>query len=78
MREKLFILWGDLAEKKDTFLRSHPHIKPDGDFSALQYNIVADNLPFEAAIAETGVEVKLNDNEKTWVMVHRLMHTKIV
>ena len=54
-REKLFLLWGDLEEKKRHFLQMHREVKADKRFSAIQHGIRPDNRPFEALILEMGV-----------------------
>lgn len=54
LRETLFLLWGELAERKDAYLAAHPDIVPDADFSARAHGVVADGLPFDACVQETG------------------------
>lgn len=63
LRERLFLLWGELAERKDAFLKDNPEVKPDERFSTWTYNITAETVPFEALIAETGGVVQPNSEE---------------
>jgi protection-of-telomeres protein 1 len=56
LQEKLFILWGDLAEMKDKYLASHPEITPDRQFSYISHLLLINNRPFTAGIREYGVE----------------------
>lgn len=57
------MLWGELAERKDAFLKDNPEVKPDERFSTWTYNITAETVPFEALIAETGGVVQPNSEE---------------
>ena len=54
LKEKLFLLWGELAEKKEKFSQAHPHIKADDQFSAITHNITTDSLPCVIGIKEVG------------------------
>lgn len=74
----MFILWGDLHEKKEKFFAAHPHIRPDVEFQATKYNIVADNLPFEAGVMEYGKKtVRPDSASEEYIFVHRLFATEI-
>lgn len=77
LREKLFILWGNLQEEKEKFFASHPQIKVDEDFQAQKYNITANNLPFEAGIMEYGKKFKQPSSREEYIFVHRLFGTEI-
>jgi len=73
----MFILWGDLHEKKENFLAAHPHIPPDAEFQTTRYNIVADNVPFEAGVLEYGVKVIQPGDKQEYIFMHRLFGTEI-
>jgi len=73
----MFILWGDLHEKKEKFFAAHPQIAPDAEFQAKKYNIVADNLPFEARVMEYGSKVLQPGGEQEYIFMHRLFDTEI-
>jgi len=73
----MFILWGDLHEKKEKFLAAHPQIAPDADFQAKKYNIVADNLPFEAGLMEYGLKLMQTGGKQEYIFMHRLFGTEI-
>ena len=77
LQEKLFILWGDLHEKKDKFFAAHPHIMPDTDFQVAKYNIVANNLPFEAGVMEYGRKVVQPSGQSEYIFIHRIFGTEI-
>ena len=55
LHDRLFILWGDLEERKVAFFQSHPTVQPDEQFSALAHGIKASNLPFDACVEEVGL-----------------------
>lgn len=80
LEQRLFFLWGELAEQKDKFLRSHPQISADEDLSLEKFNISTQNRPFECCIAEYGVEVPRseNDDTKDWMRVYKLFGTTIM
>ena len=77
LKTNLSRLWGELASKKDSFLHAHPHIKPDEDFSALKYNITTDNIPFDACIAEYGVNTSDREGKQEWIRIFKLFGTRI-
>ena len=76
LKEKLFLLWGELAEKKEKFFQAHPHIKADQAFSAITHNITSDPLPCVIGIKELGDErlAKTHDSAAYYM----INETKIV
>lgn len=84
LEQRLFYLWGDLAEQKDKFLGSHPQIDADESFSLGTYNITAGNRPFDCCIAEYGVQVPLDADDDSsqeadwpWMRLYKLFGTMI-
>jgi len=76
LKEKLFLLWGELAEKKEKFFQAHPHIKADQKFSAITHNITTDSLPCFMGIKELGDERLAKTHESA--AYHMINETKIV
>jgi len=76
LKEKLFLLWGELAEKKEKFFQAHPHIKADHAFSAITHNITTDSLPCVIGVKEVGEErLKKNFDSSAYQMINE---TKIL
>ncbi|KAF2678500.1 hypothetical protein K458DRAFT_316677 [Lentithecium fluviatile CBS 122367] len=75
LEEKLFILWGNLRERKIALLKEGIHLPlPTGD-SRLQLQ----NKPFDCCIEEFGEPVGKNlGNPKSWVRRHTLFNTTIM
>lgn len=65
LRDAMFLLWGDLEERKSAFLAAHPLAlgtgdgddEDDAEWSCLRAGIVPDNRAFEACVGEFGVPV---------------------
>ncbi len=72
LREKLFILWGNLAELKDELrARSSDLPLPPGDNRL-------NNRPFDCIIEEYGREVPVTEEHPTgYQRLHKLAFTKI-
>jgi protection-of-telomeres protein 1 len=79
LQEKLFILWGDLAEQKEKYLLANPKIKADRTFSFMTRLLYINNRPFEAGVREFGVEDKSGVLERDrWSKYWEIFDTKIV
>lgn len=85
----MFLLWGDLEERKSEYMAGNPDVITDGDWSCMTAGVVPDNRPFEACVEEYGVrlergenqmEVDGNENEDEsmgWSKVWKLFGTRI-
>ena len=59
LREKLFLLWGDLEERKTTNLAALKEV--DGNSRPTEKGKAPNNLPFECCLKEYGVKKKTPD-----------------
>ena len=64
LREKLYVLWGDLAEKKKEAAAEEGDLKPS-------------NRPFECYVKEYGVDVRRLEGEAGYQRTFRLWGTRI-
>lgn len=72
VKEKLFVLWGDLQEKKDETMKSGEELRKEG--------VVVSSRPFEGFIREFGVGVKTRDGtvlDNRWERMFAMFGTRI-
>lgn len=85
LEQRLFVLWGELAEQKEKFLESNRGVEADESFSLRKYHIgtTTANRPFECCIAEYGVPISqgnksdLDSSEAEWMRCFRMFDTKV-
>lgn len=72
LREKLFVLWGNLQEKKDETMKSGEELRAEG--------VTISSRPFECFVKEFGVEMRTRDREileDQWERMFAMFGTRI-
>ncbi|ETN44856.1 uncharacterized protein HMPREF1541_09731 [Cyphellophora europaea CBS 101466] len=79
LKEKLFVLWGDLQEKMEELEAAGKHVLGDGEVDVEAPSVQASSQPFECFIAEYGVKREGTDGTKAehWERCFRMFHTSV-